>query len=237
MQGAGGGARGPRAQVQVGARRAQSLWGSSFSVRAGARPAAECAEGRRVGAGSGGARRLLGERWGWTGGGMPWNPGAEPPCSQECNGSVSLVALIPSSAQAQLCGCRKEQAESWGGGVPSDERAQGRRVWCRCDAHCGAGWGRERGQGGEEAGPAANSGLRFCPQSAGVLVPRSRSAPGYSLDAGKARPPHGWLRDTFLREASGGLRGQEKGEIAPAMAAEVERGSASRPQIHGVGGG
>ena len=78
-QGAGGGARGPRAQVQVGGRRAQSLWGSSFSVRAGARPAAECAEGRRVGAGSGGARWLLGERWGWTAGGMPWNPGAEPP--------------------------------------------------------------------------------------------------------------------------------------------------------------
>lgn len=178
------GSTGPRAQVQVGARRAQSLWGSSFSVEAKTRPAAECA-GRRVGWG-GGARRLLGERWGWTGGGMPWNPGAEPPCSQECNGSVSLVALIP-AAQAQLCGCRKEQAESWGRGGCSipDERAQGRRVWCRCDAHCGAGWGRERGQGGEEAGPAAEQWTTDPPGGAGVLVPRSRSAPGYSLDAGR----------------------------------------------------
>ena len=86
------------------------------------------------------------------------------------------------------------------------------------------------GQGKEEEEPAANSGLRFCPQSAGVLAPRSGSAPGCSLDAGKARPPHGRLGATFLREASGGLRGQEKREIAHAMAAEVEKGSASRPQ-------
>ena len=49
MQGAGGGAQGPRAPVQVGGRRAWSLWGSSFSVRVGARPAAECAEGEEGG--------------------------------------------------------------------------------------------------------------------------------------------------------------------------------------------
>lgn len=133
MQGAGGGARGPRARVQVGARRAQSLWGSSFSVRAGAGQQLRVCRGEGGwGAGSGGARRLLGEVGLDGEEGCRGNPGAGAPCSQECNGSVSLVALIPSSAQAQLCGCLRGAGRELGRGVPSDERGPGQ-------GGCGAG--------------------------------------------------------------------------------------------------
>ena len=106
MQGAGGGARGPRAQVQVGSRRAQSLWGSSFSVRVGARPAAECAEGEEGGRWERGCEAVAGREEGLDGrrdAVGPWYRAPPAAHHQECNGSISLVELIPSCA-----GARKE---------------------------------------------------------------------------------------------------------------------------------
>ena len=106
MQGAGGGARGPRAQVQVGGRRAQSLWGSSFSVRVGARPAAEGAEGEEGGRWERGCEAVAGREEGLDGrrdAVGPWHRAPPAAHHQECNGSISLVELIPSCA-----GARKE---------------------------------------------------------------------------------------------------------------------------------
>lgn len=224
----------------MGGCRARSRWGSSLSVRAGARPAAEREEGGGGGRWERGCETVagreegLGRRRDAVG---PWH--AAPPAArrQECNGSISLGELIPSSAQAQLCGCPRGVGRELGrGGAIRWERAQGRRVWGGCDDHCRAGWGREGvGPGGGGREQAANSGLWFCPRGAGVLVPRLGSAPGCSLAAGETRPLQGWLGDTFQRGVWG-TEGKEKERSPMSWQHRWREGQCPGPKIHGAGG-
>lgn len=209
-------------------------------MRAGARPAAEREEGGGGGRWERGCETVagreegLGRRRDAVG---PWHEAPPAARRQECNGSISLGELIPSSAQAQLCGCPRGVGRELGrGGAIRWERAQGRRVWGGCDDHCRAGWGREgAGTGGRRQGQAANSGLRFCPRGAGVLVPRLGSAPGCSLAAGETRPLQGWLGDT-LQRGVWGTEGQEKRDRPYPGSTGGDRVSVQAPKSTGRGG-
>ena len=58
------GSTGPAGPGAVGGRHARSLWGSSLSVRVGARPAAECAEGEAGGRWERGCKAVAGREEG-----------------------------------------------------------------------------------------------------------------------------------------------------------------------------